>query len=156
MLSDPLTRACRVVAVREKSRHVIDLLNDRERLKEEREKARQEALEHLRPGVSADQLRKFHEQVKSKIMAKSKLHSFSSAFKNIDADRTGSIPREEFKQAMKDFNLAGCEENILETLCDFIDQDGSGAFGYREFAQVLSADDVMQWAPSNVKKHAAD
>ena len=28
--------------------------------------------------------------------------------------------------------------------------------GFREFAQVLSADDVMQWAPSNKEKAMAD
>merc|ERR1712216_933566 len=103
-----------------------------------REQARQDALEHLRPGVGMDELRKFQEQVKSKITGKWGRHSFSTAFKWIDADRTGSITREEFKQAMKDFNLSGVKENLLDTLCDFIDQDNSGSFGYREFAQVLS------------------
>ena len=127
-----------------------------------------------------EELRKFQEQVKNKITAKYGKHSFSSAFKWIDADRTGSITREEFKQAMRDFNLSGVRENILDTLCDFIDQDGSGScvqpanerarrfimrltcvharrvVGFREFAQVLSADDVMQWAPSNKEKAMAD
>ena len=119
---------------------------------DEREQARQEALQYLRPGVlvspacepasqltlpwlfdtcawvcQCEELRKFQEQVKNKITAKYGKHSFSSAFKWIDADRTGSITREEFKQAMRDFNLSGVRENILDTLCDFIDQDGSGS-----------------------------
>jgi len=117
-----------------------------------REKARRDALQHLRPGVMQEELRKLHEQVRSRITAKYGKHSFSSAFKWIDADRTGSITREEFKEALKQLNLAGVREPILDTLCDFIDQDNSGAMGFREFAQVLSADDVMQWAPSNCKK----
>jgi hypothetical protein len=120
---------------------------------DDKEKARQEALECLRPGVGQEELRKFHEQVKSKIVGKWARHSFSSAFKLIDADRTGSITRTEFKDAMLNiFNVSGIRESILDTLCDFIDQDNSGAMGFREFAQVLSADDVMQWAPSNCKK----
>ena len=112
-----------------------------------REKAKAAAMEHLRPGVLAEELRKFHEQVRSRITAKYGKHSFSSAFKWIDADRTGSITRDEFKEALKQLNLAGVRENILDTLCDFIDQDASGSMGYSEFARVLSADDVMQHAP---------
>ena len=65
----------------------------------------------------------------------------------IDADRTGSITREEFKNALHTLNLAGVRESILDNLCDFIDEDHSGSFGYREFARVLSADDVMEMAP---------
>jgi len=114
-----------------------------------REKARRDALQHLRPGVMQEELRKLHEQVRSRITAKYGKHSFSSAFKWIDADRTGSITREEFKEALKQLNLAGVREPILDTLCDFIDQDHSGSFGYSEFARVLSADDVMQMAPGS-------
>ena len=106
---------------------------------DEREQARRDALEHLRPGVMQEELRKIHEQVRSRITAKYGKHSFSSAFKWIDADRTGSITRDEFKEALKQLNLAGVREPILDTLCDFIDQDNSGSFGYSEFARVLSA-----------------
>ena len=93
-----------------------------------------------------------HSQVRSRITAKYNRHSFSSAFKWIDADRTGSITRDEFKEALKQLNLAGIRENILDTLCDFIDQDGTGSMEYSEFARVLSADDVMMMAPSNRDK----
>lgn len=114
---------------------------------EAREKARREALKYLRPGVSQEELRKFQEQVKSKISAKYGKHAFTSAFKWIDADRTGSITREEFKHSLGTLNLAGVREEILDTLCDFIDTSGDGSFGYREFARVLSAEDVMQMIP---------
>lgn len=71
-----------------------------------KERARKEALKHLRPGVSQEELRKYQEQVKSKISAKYGKHAFTSAFKWIDADRTGSITRDEFKKALTDLNLA--------------------------------------------------
>jgi len=116
---------------------------------DERERLRVEALEHMRPGVTADSLRKFHEQVKSKILARKGKHTWTETFKLIDADRTGTITREELKNFLKTYNLAMVKENILDTLCDFIDCDNSGSFGYTEFARVLSADDVMQWAPKN-------
>ena len=48
----------------------------------------------------------------------------------------------------------GVRDNILDTLCDFIDQDGSGSFGYSEFARVLSADDVLLCAPPGPKAPA--
>jgi Ca2+-binding EF-hand superfamily protein len=117
-----------------------------------RQTARQEALEHLRPGVTCDELRKYQELVKSKIQAKHKTSAFTSAFKWIDADRTGSITREEFKEALASLNLNMVRPAVLETLCDFIDSDGSGSFGYAEFSRVLAADDVMQMAPGKLKK----
>lgn len=115
----------------------------------EKEKQRKEALKHLRPGVSQEELRKFQEQVKSKISAKYGKHAFTSAFKWIDADRTGSITRDEFKKALSDLNLAGGKEAVLDTLCDFIDSSGDGTFGYREFSRVLAAEDVMLMAPDH-------
>ena len=69
-------------------------------LMEAREASRKAALKYLRPGVSQEELRKFQEQVKTKITSKYGKHSFTAAFKWIDADRTGSITRDEFKEAV--------------------------------------------------------
>ena len=54
--------------------------------------------------------------MKTKISSKYGKHSFSSAFKWIDADRTGSITREEFKEALHKLNLAGASNACLKCM----------------------------------------
>lgn len=113
------------------------------------ENLRMEALGHLRLGVTQEEMRKAQTTIKEKISAKHGKHAFTNAFKWMDKDRTGSITREEFKQALYELNLGmAIRDDIINNLCDFIDVDKSGSFGYREFARVLAADDVMAMAPS--------
>lgn len=62
--------------------------------------------------------------------------------------QTGSITREELKQGLEELNLR-LREDVCDNLLDFIDIDG-GDIEYREFARVLSADDIMQMSPLSI------
>ena len=57
------------------------------------------------------------------------------------------------KEALESLNLTGFKPNVLDTLCDFIDVDNSGSFGYAEFARILAAEDIMTMAPLTEKKN---
>jgi len=112
------------------------------------ENTRQANLGNLRPGVTQEEMRKAQSTIKEKISAKHGKHAFTNAFKAMDKDRSGSITREEFKQCLFDFNLGmAIRDDIIDNLCDFIDADKSGSFGYREFSRILAAEDVMAVAP---------
>ena len=80
--------------------------------------------------------------MKTKISSKYGKHSFSSAFKWIDADRTGSINRQEVKDAMVSLNLE-TREVVMDNLYDFMDVEKKDGTGYRDFSRVLSSEDVM-------------
>lgn len=86
------------------------------------ENLRMEALGHLRLGVTQEEMRKAQTTIKEKISAKHGKHAFTNAFKWMDKDRTGSITREEFKQALYELNLGmAIRDDIINNLCDFID-----------------------------------
>ena len=77
-----------------------------------------------------------------------KFIKFQKAFKFIDRDRTGTISREELKTCFDEMNLTQMiKPPVIETLIDFIDIDPGAKIEYKEFARVLSADDVMTMAP---------
>lgn len=107
----------------------------------------------LRKGVRESDLRKAQHLVKEHITNKYK--KLSSAFKFIDRDRTGTITRDELKQALADLNLTQIRPDVIETLIDFIDIDPSSDIEYREFARVLSADDIMAMSPFSIGPAAA-
>ena len=104
----------------------------------------------LRPGVYAHEMRKAQQIIKEKFSTKYK--RLDSAFKNLDRDRTGTITREELLIGFSEFNLDELiRKEVMDTILDFIDIDagepGARTIEYKEFARVLSADDVMAMAP---------
>jgi len=102
----------------------------------------------LRKGVRAEDMRRAQHTIQEHILTKFK--KYQEAFKFMDVDRTGSITRAELRQGLDFLNLLGnMREEVVETLLDFIDIDG-GDISYREFARVISADDVMAMAPLSI------
>jgi len=99
----------------------------------------------LRPGVRAEDMRKAQHLVKQQFLTK--FRHFTKAFKFIDRDRTGTISRDELKLVIEEFHLSNIRPEVLENLIDFIDIDAGNGIEYKEFARVLTADDVMEMAP---------
>ena len=75
----------------------------------------------------------------------------TDAFKYIDSDRTGHLERDEVKRLLLEFNIPDIKDAAIETLIDFADYDGDGEINYAEFARVLTADDVMRMADTNMR-----
>lgn len=101
----------------------------------------------LRPGVRAEDLRRAQQLAKEKYLTYYK--RLDSAFKNIDKDRSGSITREELLIDFEEMNILGMmQEKVANNLIDFMDlDDGGEKIEFKEFARVISAEDVMTMAP---------
>ena len=106
----------------------------------------------LRKGVRAGDLRRAQRTIQDHILTK--FSKIAEAFKFIDKDRTNSITRDELKLGLQELQLIGTiRPEVVDNLIDFIDIDPEGDIEYREFARVISADDVMSMAP--LKVHVA-
>ena len=99
----------------------------------------------LRKGVREKDLRMAQHFVKEHFTTK--FGRLTKAFQFVDRDRTGTITREELRLVIGEFNLTNIRPEVIENLIDFIDIDPEGDIEYKEFARVISADDVMAMAP---------
>ena len=64
-------------------------------------------------------------------------HKLREAFQKFDADHSGSISAEEFKNVLVDYTSLEFEEHILNAIIAEVDQDGSGEIDYQEFFHVV-------------------
>ncbi len=94
----------------------------------------------LPEGVTAKQLLRALKQIGQKF--KDKYNRMSSAFKNIDKDRSGYLDRAEIAFVLKeDFNL-NLSDKEIDAVINLMDVDKSGSIEYTEFARVITAGDV--------------
>jgi len=63
------------------------------------------------------------------------------AFRTLDADASGQLERDEFKNVLIMFNL-GIPNNIMDKLIDLADFDGDGTINFAEFARIFTAENV--------------
>ena len=96
----------------------------------------------LRPGVTAAQLRRAQQSIRSRI--ENKYARLTDAFRSVDQDRTGIAERGELMRLLQTYNGEGHPPAVLETLIDFADFEGDGEIGMAEFNRVMTADDVMK------------
>lgn len=122
----------------------------------------------FRKGVTMSKLREAQQVIKERVLAK--CGSFHAAFKRIDADRTGTLSREEIKSLLTQLNAYGVNatssltsepvsEDTVEVLMDLVDVDRDGSINYEEFSRLLMADDVMSlaaWESMVVEAHPSD
>ena len=65
-------------------------------------------------------------------------------FRLIDEDKSGSCSRGEMRQLVLNLNLeAIIRPAVIEELINLMDVDGDGSIMYKEFARVITADDVF-------------
>ena len=96
--------------------------------------------EILPEGVSAKQLQRALKQIQMKF--KDKFQRMSSAFKNMDKDRSGTLDRKEILFVLKeDFNL-NLSDNEIDAVINLMDVDKSGSIEYTEFARVITAGNI--------------
>jgi len=103
----------------------------------------------IRAGVNPKDVQYAQQCLKSELMKK--YTRLTDAFKYIDSDRTGHLERDEVKRLLLEFNIPDIKDAAIETLIDFADYDGDGEINYAEFARVLTADDVMRMADTNMR-----
>lgn len=115
----------------------------------------------LRPGVTADDLRKAQALIKDKFF--DKFSGFQQAFRSIDKDGSGYINRNELEACLHNLNLSMLRKDVIDTLVDFIDCEndldddtdgGPTDIGYREFARAFATDDIMSMRPLATLKKA--
>ena len=101
----------------------------------------------LRPGVRESDMRHAQKLAKESIIAHHK--RLDSAFKHMDSNRSGFITRQDLLKMWEELNLMLLmKREVAENLIDFIDvDDGGSKIDYKEFARVMTADDVMAMAP---------
>jgi Ca2+-binding EF-hand superfamily protein len=101
----------------------------------------------LRQGVRSSDMRKAQQTIKA--FCHKKYKGLSTAFKAIDQGRKGAINREDILAFWQHHGLiTTVGKEVAENIIDFIDIDDGGSFiEYKEFARVLSAEDVMTMAP---------
>jgi Ca2+-binding EF-hand superfamily protein/CRP-like cAMP-binding protein len=87
----------------------------------------------------APPLPKWWIDMKEKIAAKS--NNVRTLFRHFDADKSGSVDREEFVQGLRSISVYLSEEN-LDELMAIVDEDGMGDVDYNEFARKLAASDL--------------
>ena len=94
----------------------------------------------LPEGVTAKQLLRTLKQIGQKF--KDKYNRVSTAFKNMDKDRSGHLDRSEIAFVLReDFNL-NLSDNEMDAIINLMDVDKSGSIEYTEFARVVSAGDI--------------
>ena len=94
----------------------------------------------LPEGVTAKQLLRTLKQISQKF--KDKYNRMSTAFKNMDKDRSGHLDRSEIAFVLReDFNL-NLSDNEMDAIINLMDVDKSGSIEYTEFARVVSAGDI--------------
>eukprot|EP01052_Picozoa_sp_SAG31_P047284 SAG31_NODE_9403_length_1283_cov_1.249155_1_plen_307_part_10 len=79
----------------------------------------------------------FAEKVETKINSSFDNNRLRDAFKAFDKDNSGSISREEFKEALINFTALEFEDHILDQILDEHDEDGDGTIDYYEFIAVI-------------------
>jgi len=100
-----------------------------------------ERLKDILPeGLTAKELKRALKMINAKM--KDKFQRMSSAFKNIDKDRSGHLERDEIAFVLKeDFNL-NLRDVEIQGVLNLMDVDKSGTIEYTEFARVITAGDV--------------
>jgi len=94
----------------------------------------------LPEGVTAKQLLRTLKQIGQKF--KDKYNRMSTAFKNMDKDRSGHLDRSEIAFVLReDFNL-NLSDNEMDAIINLMDVDKSGSIEYTEFARVVTAGDI--------------
>lgn len=96
--------------------------------------------------VSEAELRNAQMQIVNKLLARygqaGPSGAMRRAFTTWDADRTGTISREELEDGLR-LNNVVITRPVLDKLFSMIDYDGSGEFSYQEFMRVFTAPDIM-------------
>ena len=64
--------------------------------------------------------------------------SITAAFKHCDADRTGTLTRQDLRTMLANFNVVDIGSAALDALIDTADVDGDGVITYRQFARMLT------------------
>lgn len=80
-------------------------------------------------------------QIKERLMNKYK--RLDTAFKAIDADRSGYLTRDELRFALMMLNLDVISKEVLDVILDMVDKDGDGQVNHYEFVTVLTAKDPL-------------
>ena len=92
------------------------------------------------PGISVKELRQAVDLIRDKLL--DKYHRLDTAFKTIDADRSGHLSRAEMRFCVMTLNLEGnVRPPVIEAIVDLADVDGDNKINHREFCDILSAPD---------------
>ena len=75
--------------------------------------------------------------IRGRPLSKNDLAEFEIAFKQFDGDNSGSIDRDEIKQAMAKLNWVPTEEELSSIIAE-VDVDGNGTLDFNEFCLLMS------------------
>jgi len=91
-----------------------------------------------RTGPGLDELRRAHKTIKKAVLLR--YPDFTSAFKSIDKDGSGTLRRAELRRFLADM-VKTVGDRIISGLIDFCDDDGDGkTLSKQEFCKLMSAD----------------
>ena len=65
------------------------------------------------------------------------------AFRSLDADASGHLEFNEFREMLTMFNLNNMPENCIKRIFQLADFDGTGDISYAEFARLITTDNIM-------------
>jgi len=113
-------------------------------------------------GVTAAQLKHAQKTIKERLLMKHK--SVQHALRDIDEDGSGTLERDEVRKMLVDFHLLKHTDYYtgkttgeismvaVDTLMDYVDEDGDGKVSCPEFTKVLTADNILQLPPPKPAK----
>jgi len=108
-------------------------------------KARADALgkDKIEPirGISDDQLRQVHTLVKQRLSTQ--FGEIRKAFREFDKDKSGNISAKECTDALLSLNV-NLPRKWLDHLVNVADYDRDGEINYKEFARILTVDDITK------------